>query len=104
MPSFKHTKVDPNRLSATAINIDNTLKNVENALSAIDDALHDSLYPTWKDVASILFFQKYSIDANVFASQLQALRAFNEQLKTAAGIFDSADNKARELANNLKIG
>ena len=104
MPNFVHTKVDPNRLSTAAGNIDNTLNRLEGAFREIDNALHNTLYTTWRDVAATLFFQKYSNDANVFASQLRALRAFNEQLKQASGIFDGADKKARDLVNNLRIG
>jgi len=104
MPNFVHTKVDPSRLRTTADNIDSTLDRLENAFREVDSALHNTLYPTWKDVASTLFFQKYSADTSVFAAQMKAFRALNEQLRDAAGIFDSADSKANDLVKNLKIG
>ena len=103
MPAFIHTKVDPDRLSDTADNIDSSLTMVENALKAVNDSLNNTLRPTWSGIASSQFFAKYSTDAENFSLLLKTLRALNEQLKQAAGIYDKADNKACELVNALKI-
>jgi WXG100 family type VII secretion target len=103
MPSFVHTKVDPDQLSAAAGHIENSLRTLENAFRAVDAALREILYPTWKGPASSQFFAQYAADVNVFASQLTSLRAFNGQLKEAAGIFDDADAKARDEVNKLRI-
>ena len=104
MPAFVHTKVDPDRLSVTADNIDNSLKMVENALSTVKDSLNNTLQPTWSGIASTQFYSKYAVDTENFTMLLKKLRALNEQLRQAAGIYDKADVKACELVNGLRIG
>ncbi|MCL2151796.1 MAG: WXG100 family type VII secretion target [Oscillospiraceae bacterium] len=103
MPNFVHTKVDPDRLGITALNIDDSLRLVDNALSAIDDSLRNTLLPTWSGPASSQFFSQYSADTQSFALLTRALREYNEKLKQAAGIYDNADDLARELVDDLKI-
>ena len=103
MPSFVHTKVDPDRLSVVSRNIDRSLQLLENAFRAVDNTLRANLYPTWRGPASDQFFTQYSSDAGVFASQLALMRAFNGQLREAAGIFDNADSGARDEVNKLRI-
>ena len=104
MPNFTHTKVDPNRLSTMARNIDNSIQTIESAFRRIDSTLRTTIYNSWEGVAKDQFFSQYSADVIRFTSQLRALRAYNDQLKEAAGIFDSADVKAGELVNQLRIG
>ena len=103
MPNFVHTKVDPDRLGMAALSIEDSLRLAENALSAIDDSLRNTLLPTWSGPASSLFFSQYSADTQSFASLMRALRDYNEKLRQAAGIYDGADSLARELVDELKI-
>ena len=106
MPNFVHTKVDPNRLSMTAGNISQSIARLNNAFSSIESLIGSgsSLNASWKGPASQQFNAQYLVDKAVFKSQMNALTEFNSQLKEAAGIFDGADNRARELVNNLRIG
>ena len=106
MPNFIHTKVDPNKLSSTASNISQSIARLNNAFSSIESIIGNGsgLNGTWKGPASQQFNAQYAVDKVLFQSQMKALTTFNDQLKEAAGIFDGADNRARELVNNLKIG
>ena len=104
MPNFDRTKVDPNRLSVTAGNIESSLSMLSNAFNAIDNALSNDLQPTWSDIASSQFFQQYALDKSNFQSQIKALQKLNAQLQEAAGLYDTADTKANDLVNKLKIG
>ena len=103
MPNFVHTKVDPDRLYIAAVNIDDNLRLVETAIAVVDDSLRNTLLPTWSGLASSRFFSRYSTDTQSFASLLKSLRAYNEKLKQAAGIFDNADDVAGGLVSKLKI-
>ena len=104
MPNFVNTKVDPERLSMAARNIDGSLSVVENALRSLDDSLRNTLHSTWSGPASTQFFSQYTVDAQSFAALVSALRVFNEKLQQAAGTFDKADSSAGDLVNKLKIG
>jgi hypothetical protein len=103
MPNFERTKVDPNLLFNKSCNIEINLDALEQAFLKIDDCLRNTLYPAWKDIASTLFFQQYSADAQVFKAYLDSMRAVNTQLREASGIFDNADEKAKDMVNKLKI-
>ena len=104
MAGFVHTKVDPERLTMTAVYIEDSLKLAENALHVVDDSLNNTLRPTWSGPASSQFFSQYSSDAQSFKSLVKSLRDLNEKLRQAAGAYDSADSSAAGLVNNLKIG
>ena len=108
MPNFIHTRVDPNRLSAIANNINENIRQVENAIDKAQQALTGSgggsLRATWKGKASAQFYSQYDVDLEMFSSHLNALKTLNDQLREAAGFYDSADNRAQELVNQLKIG
>jgi len=108
MPNFVQTRVDPNRLSTTASNINENISQVEAAISRAQQALTGggggSLRATWKGPASTQFYSQYDVDLDVFKSHLNVLKTLNDQLREAAGIYDSADNRAQELVNQLKIG
>ena len=104
MSEFVHTKVDPNRLSTASGNIDNSLNMLDNAFKAIDEALRVTLHPTWSGPASIDFYKQYEMDTQTFNSHVTSLRSINNQLKEAAGIYDKADNRAKDLVNSLAIG
>ena len=103
MSNFVHTKVDPNRLSTAADNIENSLSVLENAFKAVEDALLTTLQPTWSGPACDMFYQQYALDVQTFSSHTRALRSVNGRLKEAAGIYDKADNKAGEMVRNLKM-
>jgi WXG100 family type VII secretion target len=98
-----HTKVDPEQLGKTARNIEGNLNGLENAFRTVEDTLLNTLKPSWEDDAAKLFFQQYFLDAQTFASHLKSLHSFNEQLKTAAGIYDDADQKAFELVGKIRV-
>ena len=104
MSNILHTKVDPNRLSVAAGNIDNSLSMLENAFRTVEDVLRSTLQPTWSGPACSSFYEQYALDAQMFSSHARALRSINTQLKEAAGIYDRADNEAGDLVRNLMIG
>lgn len=108
MPNFVRTKVDPGRLSTVAGNINNDIRQVETAIRTIKQTLSESgggsLRGTWKGPASDQFYSQYSDDTEIFESYLQTLQKLNDQLREAAGIYDNADNRVRELVGQLKIG
>jgi len=104
MPSFEKTKVDPNTLSRIARNIDDSINAINNAFNAIDRTVGGTLLPAWQDVASNQFSKQYSIDQMRFRLTVTYLTQLNQQLKEAAGIFDGADGKAKDLVNRLSIG
>ena len=103
MPNFVHVKVAPERLSASADNIDNNLLSLERAINAVDVVLQETR-PTWKGPASDLFYTQYSTDAQSFASLVSTLRSLSELLKRSAGIYDKADGDARGIVNGLNLG
>ena len=108
MPGFIQTKVDPNKLITIANNINENIRQVEAAINKTRQALASggggALQATWKGPASTQFYAQYNADLELFNTHLQALKTLNGQLREAAGLFDSADNKAQELVNQLKIG
>ena len=104
MSDFVYTKVEPNSLRATADNIDISINALENAFKSIEDTLNTSLQPTWSGPASNDFFKLYKQDTLTFVNHAKSLRAINNQLREAAGIFDQADNSAEEMVRDLKIG
>ena len=108
MPNFIQTRVDPNRLSKIASNINENIRQVETAISRAQQALagggSGSLRATWTGPANTQFYSQYNVDLELFRSHLTALKTLNDQLREAADIFDNADNRAQELVNQLKIG
>jgi len=103
MPNFVHTKVDPDRLKVTADNITQSISSIDKAFTEVDKAVA-ALEAFWKGPASELFIEQYGLDKEFISSHMKVLTGFNDQLREAAGIFDSADAKAREMVNQLKIG
>ena len=103
MPNFVHTKVDPDRLKVTADNIRQSISSLDRAFQAVE-AANGNLSATWRGPASQQFFAQYEQDKKLFKSHMKVLASFNDQLREAAGIFDGADTKARELVNQLRIG
>jgi len=103
VPSFTHTKVDPDQLSVTARNIDDSLRLVDNALGAVDESLRNTLHPTWTGPASTKFYSQYELDKQSFATLMKALYAYNEKLRQAAGAYDGADGAASDLVSKLKL-
>jgi len=108
MPNFVQTKVDPSRLSTISGNINENIRQVENAIKKVRQTLTEgagsSLKVTWTGPASAKFYSQVGADKEIFDSLLQVLKTLNDQLREAASIFDSADNKAMELVRQLKIG
>ena len=104
MASFTHTRVDANRLSSAANNIENNIRLVENAIQEVENILNGRLRPTWTGEASNQFFAQQGIDAQSFASYLARLRELNEQLRRAAGVYDAADDAAGALVRRIRIG
>jgi len=108
MPSFTHTKVDPNRLRIIASNISADINQVVNAMAKVNQALSNggggSLRATWTGTTSNQFYTQYNVDKEFFDSFLQVLRTLNNQLNEAARIYDTADARAQELVNQLRIG
>ena len=103
MPSFVHTKVDPEQLRTTANNIDGCIQSLQTAFRAVDNALSSDLLPTWEGPASDQFFAQYSSDISSFTKQVADLNAINDQLKRAAGLFDNADVRAQAEVARLQI-
>jgi len=103
MPNFVHTKVDPDRLKMTADNINQNITSINRAFDVIDKAI-EALGLFWKGTASQQYLNQYKLDESFFKSHMEVLEQFNYQLREAAGIFDSADEKAREQVDLLKIG
>jgi WXG100 family type VII secretion target len=97
------TKVDPARLRSAAAGIDSSLSIVEKALASVDDALINSLQPTWQGDASARFYSAYSNNTQRFASAMKEFRSYNEHLKQASGVFDGADSNAGSLVGGLQI-
>ena len=104
MSNFTHTKVDPNRLSKAALNIDDSLRLAQNALSAIENSLDNTLRPTWSGPASTQFFARYADDMKSAGLLFKELRDYNDKLRQAAGAYDNADGRAGELVSNLRLG
>ena len=108
MSNFIHTTVDPARLSTIAGNINENISQVETAIKQIRQTLSEgagsSLKATWTGPASTTFYTQFNEDAEIFDSYLKVLQTLNDQLREAAGIFDSADARVRELVSQLKIG
>ena len=103
MPNSVYTKVDPDRLSMAALRIEDSLRLVENALNAVDDSLRNTLLPTWSGPACDQFFSQYTVDSSNFKSLMDTMRAYNEKLRLAAGVYGSADDTAGDLVNSLRI-
>jgi len=107
MPNFIHTRVDPNRLSTIANNIDSSIGQVESDINKLQQTLtgngSGSLKATWTGPASAQFYSKYDVDLETFKSYLKVLKTLNDQLIEAAGFYAHAENNAQELVNNLKI-
>ena len=108
MPNFIQTTVDPARLSTIANNISENIGQVEAAVKQMRQTLSEdagsSLKATWTGPASKEFYTQFAEDAEIFNSYLKVLQTLNDQLREAAGIFDNADVRVRELINQLKIG
>ena len=108
MPDFIQTRVDPDKLSTISKNISENIKQVETAVKLVRQTLSEgagnSLKATWTGPASTQFYTQFSADAEIFDKYLQVLQTLNNQLSEAAAIYDSADNKVRELVSQLKIG
>jgi WXG100 family type VII secretion target len=104
VPNFELTKVDPNRLLNAAGNIESSLGSLANSFRRIDAALQNTLAPTWESPAKQMFFAQYANDIQLFNNQLDVLKKFNEQLKTAAGIFANADSNVNDVVNKLQTG
>jgi len=104
MAAFEYTKVDSNRLSISAKNIEESLKMAERALDSIEKSLLGSLKPTWTGEGSKAFFVRYNKDTQNFNMLFGTLTALNEQLKQAAVVYDKADNEASSLVSGLSIG
>lgn len=107
MTNIIHTKVDPEKLIAIANNVGESIIQIENAIKVIRQTLTEgggnSLIATWTGAASNKFYALYEADAEQIDSMLQVLQSLNEQLKEAAGVFDSADKRALELVKQLKF-
>jgi len=107
MPSFTHTKVDPKRLSLTALNIDKTIAQLETAIRNIKGTLAEgggsALGSTWTGPASTQFFAQLRADLEFIESHMVVVRTLNNQLREASGIFSKADSDAKGLVNNLKV-
>ena len=106
MPNFVQTKVDPSRLSTIAGNINENIRQVETAIKKVRQTLMEgsSLKATWTGPAGAKFYSQVGADKETFDSLLKVLKTLNDQLREAAAIFDSADNKAMDLVRQLKIG
>jgi len=104
MAAFEHTKVDPDRLSVYARNIEESLNLAQKALDAIDDSLLNTLKPSWSGEGSATFFERHTANSQNTALLMSKLHALNEQLKQAAGVYDKADNEAKSLVDSLSIG
>lgn len=104
MPSDLHTKVDPDQLSRTSGNIDNSLSSLRQALSTVDAVLYETLLPSWKGAASERFFTRYRNDVIAFNSQINALQEINLLLREAASVYDRADLSARDRVDRLRVG
>lgn len=103
MPNIVNTKVDSDRLSAAARNIEDCLRLAENALKAVNESLISNLKPTWSGPASTQFFDQYTKDEQSFTSLMRNLRDYNEKLKRAAGTYDSADSSASDLVRQIQV-
>jgi len=107
MPNFVQTKVDPGRLRTIANNINEDIRQVENAIKSMRQTLSEgggsSLKATWTGPASTQFYAQFSSDAEIFDSYLQVLHTLNNQLREAAAIYDTADNRVQNLVKQLKI-
>ena len=108
MPSFISTKVDPNRLRLIAGNISADIDQIAKAMAKVYQVLSiggsGSLRSTWAGTTSNQFYTQYFSDQNFFDSFLQVLNKLNDQLNEAARVYDTADARAQELVNKLKIG
>ena len=102
MANFDFTRVNPMRLTGTADNISECITILSNALNTVDETLNSTLRPTWQGPASSDFFTQYTHDLQGFNAFTNALRNCNEKLKQAAGIYDTADNNALSLVNELR--
>jgi len=108
MANFIRTKVDPNRLSTIASNINENIGQVERAIKLVKSTLSEggggSLKATWSGPASTVFYSQFNEDIEIFNSFLQILQTLNSQLSDAASIYDNAEKRVQELVNQLKIG
>ena len=104
MPAFLHTKVDSNRLSITANNIDNSIKMAEKALAAVEESMQSTLRPSWSGEASSKFFSQYTGDVQRFNALIAELRLLNGKLMQAAGVYNKADDNAGDIVRSLNIG
>jgi WXG100 family type VII secretion target len=108
MSKIIRTKVDPKRLSTISKNISENIRQVETAINQIKTTLSEgsgkSLKATWTGPASAQFYAQHDADLEIFDSYINMLRTLNEQLSEAAGVFDGADRRVRDLINKLKIG
>jgi WXG100 family type VII secretion target len=108
MSKFLRSKVDPKRLSTISKNISENISQIETAIKQVKTTLSGSggktLSATWTGPASTQFYAQYNADLEIFDSYVKMLRTLNDQLSDAAGAFDGADRRVRDLINRLKIG
>ena len=108
MSKILRSRVDPKRLSTISKNTTENIKQIETALKQVKTTLSEgagkSLKATWTGPASTQFYAQFIEDVEIFDAYLEVLTTLNNQLSEAAGVFDSADNRVRNLINQLKIG
>jgi len=107
MPVITHTKVDPGKLSSTAVNISNSISQLEAAVGSIQSTLTAGggagLQGTWTGPASTRFFSQLSVDMEFIQAHLNLIKTLNGRLKEASILFDKADNDAMAFVNQLQI-
>ena len=107
MSKFLRSKVDPKRLNTISKNISENITQIEAAINQVKKTLSGSagksLSATWTGPASAEFYAQYNADLEIFDSYVKMLRTLNDQLSEAAGVFDGADRRVRDLINKLKI-
>lgn len=104
MPDFSHTKVDPNKLSVSSRNIEDSIQIAERALGLIEESLLVTLKPTWTGEGSTTFYNRYNTDSQNFALLISKLKELNAQLIQSAGVYDRADTEANALVSSLSVG
>ena len=98
-----YVKVEPNRITATADKIEESVNIMSSAFLAIREAIQGKLVPSWQGEPAKNFFAKVDTDAQTIDSHVKALQNLIGRLKEASGVFAESENSALDHVRNLTL-
>ena len=103
MAKFTKTKVDDMGMRSASDQIDSDVSAAVQSFQRIYDILNSSLFPVWGGPAKDLFASQYKTDSENFKNHLDAIKSLNEKFREAIGIYCTAEEKAGNIVQNIKI-